>query len=354
MPAGRTRAPAIHLTGPDSDRLIVSLDTLAGERMFAHLKDPETAPYDLVVFDEAHKLSANREQDLRVRKTDRYRLAEAIAGAETDGERWRLPWSAHHLLLLTATPHMGKEYPYFALWRLLLPDTLSTPEAFADFPRESRRRHFIRRTKEEMVHIDEKPLYPRRNCDTLSYELTQGLGSEQELYDETTDYIANYYNRARFLNRSAARLAMGVFQRRLASSTYALMRSFERRKQKLEVLIDDIMSGRLSEVQLGLQQNVLDGLDDVFETRTPDESAAGEDGGEEQEDFEGEALAGTVAVNLAELEVERQRVEDLLDKARTLYEAGEESKFEKLQSVLRDPEYAGEKLITLHRASRHG
>ncbi len=339
-------------TGPDSDRLIVSLDTLAGERMFARLKDPETTPYDLVVFDEVHKLSANREQDLRVRKTDRYRLAEAIAGAETDGERWRLPWSAHHLLLLTATPHMGKEYPYFSLWRLLLPDTLSTPEAFADFPRESRRRHFIRRTKEEMVRLDEKPLYPRRNCDTLSYELTQGPGSEQELYDETTDYIANYYNRAKFLNRSAARLAMGVFQRRLASSTYALMRSFERRKQKLEVLIDDIRSGRLSEVQLGLQQNVLDGLDDVFETRTSDESAAGEDGGEEQEEeFEEEALAGTVAVNLAELEVERQRVEELLDKARTLYEAGEESKFEKLQSVLRDPEYVDEKLIifTEHR-----
>ena len=104
--------------GPESDRLIVSLDTLAGARMFARLKDSETAPYDLVVFDEAHKLSADLEPDLRVRKTDRYRLAEAVAGAETDGERWRLPWSAYHLLLLTATPHMGKERPYFFLWRL--------------------------------------------------------------------------------------------------------------------------------------------------------------------------------------------------------------------------------------------
>ena len=47
--------------------------------MFARLREPETAPYDLVVFDEAHKLSAHREQDLRVRKTGRYRLAEAIA-----------------------------------------------------------------------------------------------------------------------------------------------------------------------------------------------------------------------------------------------------------------------------------
>ena len=153
------------------------------------------------------------------------------------------------------------------------------------------------------------------------------------------------------LNRSAARLAMSVFQRRLASSTYALMRSFERRKEKLEAMIDGIRSGRLSEEQLGMRQKRLDGLDDVFETQTADEAAAGEDGGEGQEDFEEEALAGTVAVNLAELEVERQRVDELLGKARRLYEAGEESKFERLQSVLRDEEDADEKLIlfTEHR-----
>ena len=337
--------------GPDNDRLIVSLDTLAGERMFARLKDPETAPYDLVVFDEAHKLSADREQDLRVRKTGRYRLAEAIAGAEADGERWRLPWSAYHLLLLTATPHMGKEHPYFYLWRLLLPDTLSTYDAFVDYPKESRHRHFIRRTKEELVRFDEKPLYPQRNCDTLSYELTQGPGSEQELYDETTDYIANFYNRAQLLNRSAARLVMSVFQRRLASSTYALMRSFERRKEKLEGLIDDIKIGRLNEEQMGTEQGRLEDLEDIFDTRTFDESAAGEDGGADQEEFEEKALGATVAISLFELEEELLKVEKLLDKARTLDEAGEESKFERLQSVLRDPEYVGEKLIifTEHR-----
>ncbi len=338
-------------TGPDSDRLIVSLDTLAGARMFARLKDPETAPYDLVVFDEAHKLSADREQDLRVRKTGRYKLAEAIAGAETDDERWRLPWSAYHLLLLTATPHMGQEYPYFFLWRLLLPDTLSTYDAFVDYPKESRRRHFIRRTKEELVRFDEKPLYPQRNCDTLSYDLTQGPGSEQELYDETTDYIANFYNRAQLLNRSAARLAMSVFQRRLASSTYALMRSFERRKEKLEGLIDDVTSGRMSEEQIDPQQRRLEGLEDIFESRTFDESVTGEDEGADQETFEEKALGATAAISLSELKAERLKVEELLDKTRVLYEAGEESKFEKLQSVLRDPEFAGEKLIifTEHR-----
>ena len=233
----------------------------------------------------------------------------------------------------------------------MLPDTLSTYDAFVDFPGESRRRHFIRRTKEELVRFDEKPLYPQRKCDTLSYDLAQGPGSEQELYDETTDYIANFYNQAQLLNRSAARLAMSVFQRRLASSTYALMRSFERRKEKLEGLIDDIRSGRLNERQMATRQRRLEGLEDIFETRTFDESAAGEDGGADQEAFEEKALGATAAISLSELEEELGKVEALLDKARTLYEAGEESKFEKLQGVLRDPEFAGEKLIifTEHR-----
>ena len=338
-------------TGPESDRIIVSLDTLAGERMFGHLRDAETEAYDLVVFDEAHKLSANRQPDFRVRKTDRYKLAEAIAGADVDDERWTLPWTAHHLLLLTATPHMGRDYPYYCLWRLLLPDALRTFDAFTRFPAQSRQRHFVRRTKEEMVHFDETPLYPQRNCDTLGYGLAQGAGSEQELYDETTDYIRGYYNRARILNRSAARLAMSVFQRRLASSTYALMRSFERRSEKLEGMIDDFRNGRLTEDRLDRQQRQLGGLDDPFETKTADEDALGDDDGEQNEAFEDRAMGGTAAVNLAELETERLKVEELLDKARNLLNRGEESKFEKLREVLRDPAYYDQKLIvfTEHR-----
>ena len=230
---------------------------------------------------------------------------------------------------------MGKDHPYYYLWRLLLPDALSTFDAFVEFPPDSRQRHFIRRTKEEMVHFNRRPLYPQRNCDTLSYELSQGPDGEQELYDETTEYMRYHYNWAKALNRSAARLAMSVFQRRLASSTYALLRSFERRLEKLERLIDDIRSGRLTEEQLARQQRHLGRLDDFFETRTPDEEAASEDG-EQHEEFESRALEGTVAVNLAELEAERVKVAGLLDKAQKLFDAGEESKFEKLREVLGD------------------
>ena len=118
---------------------------------------------------------------------------------------------------------MGKDFPYYCLWRLLAPDALATFDAFQAFPETQRRRHFIRRTKEEMVRLDGRPLYPQRRCDTISYGLSP---SEQALYEETTRYISENYNRARVLNRSAARLAMSVFQRRQASSTHALMRSF--------------------------------------------------------------------------------------------------------------------------------
>lgn len=168
---------------------MVSVDTLSGEQMFNRLKEAADDPYDLVVFDEAHKLAADREPDFRVRKTDRYKLAEALAGIGSDDARWALGWHSTDLLLLTATPHMGKDYPYYFLWRLLLPEALSTFEAFNDFPAQLRAKHFIRRTKEEMVRFDGTPLYPERNCDTLSYDLSP---EEQDLYHETTEYIRTY------------------------------------------------------------------------------------------------------------------------------------------------------------------
>ncbi|MDI7269178.1 MAG: helicase-related protein, partial [Myxococcota bacterium] len=332
---------------PDGDLVIISLDTLAGERMFSCLQAPEVVPYDLVAFDEAHKLSADREPDFRVRKTDRYRLAEALAGIPSDDPRWQLPWTAHHLILLTATPHMGKDFPYYCLWRLLEPEVLSTQDAFNGYPPDSRRRHFIRRAKEEMVRFDESPIYPARTSDTLSYDLAQGEISEQVLYDRTTAYIQTYYNRARILNRSAVRLAMSVFQRRLASSTYALMRSFERRLSRLSELIEDVRSGRITMDELAARQRRMDesrSLVDVLEEKTADEESI-EDGREEHEIAEDQALGGVVALTLGELEAERREAQDLRDLSRRVYDLGEESKFNRLAEVIRDPRYQDEKLL---------
>ena len=336
--------------GPESDRVIVSLDTLSGERMVARMREAVASgaarAYDLVVFDEAHKLAADREQDFYVRKTDRYCLAEALAGLPVQDERWRLGWSAPNILLLTATPHMGKDFPWYCLWRLLAPDVLATFDAFEAFPEAQRRRHLIRRTKEEMVRFDGRPLYPQRRCDTLSYALNP---DEQDLYDATTQYITETYNKARVLNRSAARLAMSVFQRRLASSTYALMRSFERRVDRLDEAIALVQAGRSDELER--RQTRIANTPDFLESRTADEDSGDEGGREGHEAFEESALGGLAATTLIDLREERAVVEDLLARTRRLAESGEDSKFEKLRAVMTDPAFAREKLIvfTEHR-----
>lgn len=343
--------PFLSTDESDSDLLIVSVDTLAGERMFARLQDPEVEPYDLVVFDEAHKLAADREQDYTWRKTDRYRLAETLAGASAGEERWDLGWGCRHLLLLTATPHMGKDIPYYCLWRLLQPEALSTFEAFKNYPAEARARHFLRRTKEEMVNFQGDRIYPTRITDTLSYDLTQGSVSEQALYDETTSYIRTYYSRARILNRSAARLAMSVFQRRLASSTYAVLRSFERRLENLNGLISLIESGQITAEKLEERQRQLNSeTRDLLEEETADEEDFS-DGREEHEVQEEQSLHGVVAVSLADLIIERDQVKKLLDLARQVDAAGQESKFDRLRETLKDPRYRDEKMIifTEHR-----
>lgn len=337
-------------TGANADRVICSVDTMRGERAFSRLAEAGVAPYELVVFDEAHKLSARQDPDFTVRRSARYELAEALAGVPNRKHEWNLGWSARHLLLLTATPHMGKDYPFFALWKLLDPQTFSTIDAFQAMPRESRERFFIRRTKEEMVTFEGKPLYPKRNTDTFSYDLTQGPVSEQALYDETTNYLRFIYNRAKMLNKTAAQLALGVFQRRMASSTYALLRSMERRLERLDKVIADVVAGRVDLVKLAQQAERLRDDDDPFDSRTADEEAGGE-GEEENERSEAEILGSFVATTIADLEIEKEHVSKLLTLARKVQELGHESKFDRLRGVIEDKRFRNEKLLvfTEHR-----
>ena len=344
----RTTNPFV---GESSKCVIISMDTLSSPRVFSRLQEKETVPYDLVVFDEAHKLAADRGVDFYVRKTDRYRLAESLAGAPTNDPGWQLHWSAHHLLLLTATPHMGKDYPYYALWRLLEPEVFTTLESFNEFPADQKKYYFMRRTKEEMVYFDGRPLYPKRISDTFSFALTQGEVSEQKLYDETTVYLRHVYNKAKLLNREAARLALGVFQRRLASSTYALLCSFERRVAKLTEIIDNIIDGSITVEQLNvIQQRLAKEKKDIFDVKAADDETSS-DGREENEIIEDELLKGVVALSLAELQAEKEQVYELIKLARRVYETGQEAKFERLRQFFSDPRYTGEKFIifTEHR-----
>src|SRR5438046_6208178 len=120
------------------------------------------------------EVAAYRGADFRVPQTDRYRLAETLVGIPSEDPRWELSWSCHHLLLTTATPHMGKDFPYYCLWKLHEPDPLASLDAFNAYPLEARRHHFLRRTKEELVYFDGPPIYLDRISNTLSYKLNKG------------------------------------------------------------------------------------------------------------------------------------------------------------------------------------
>lgn len=331
-------------TSPHGDFVIISIDTLAGERSFAMMSDVTTPPYDLVVFDEAHKLSAIA-RSFRTEKTDRYRLAEGLFGC--GGERNRfygLPWQARHRLLLTATPHMGNDSAYYNLWRLLDPNLFSTGEACRRFPQEAKRRHFIRRTKEEMVDIGGRPIFRERICDTLGFDLNSG---EQALYDATTNYLLKTYGRA-LHNRGAARLALGVFQRRLASSTFALLRSLERRIGKLDELAQSLMRGDIGWSELeGLQTK----LNRKYGQDFFDSHSAEDDSGEASEEYEIAVLGAFAAVTVEDLLEEIETLKTLKKQARNVLESGNESKFEKLREVLTDSRHAQDKwlIFTEHR-----
>ncbi len=319
------------------DQQIVSLDTLRQERTFQELGDPEVAPYDLVVFDEAHKLSVGGEGD-RVDKTKRYQLAEALSGgAAPSGPFSGLGWSARHLLLLTATPHMGRERPYHFLWRLLDPQSFSTGAAVTRLSPAVRRRHFLRRTKEELVGFDGAPLFLPRRCNTFSYQLSEGPDGERDLYERTTEYLHEFYGRAltnRLKNRPAVELALTVFQRRLASSTWALLRSFERRIEKLRQVVQDIRSDGIEPETLLLDRKAAKG--DLFEIRAADDDAGSPTNRdrEEIETWEDEMLGALAVVTEEEVQREIGVLEGLRDRARRLHESGQESKFQRLREVL--------------------
>ena len=335
--------------GPGSDFVVVSVDTLRSPRMFEALRQAGLSgqSYELVIVDEAHKLSAGRDPDMRVRKTARYELGEALAGIPGEVE-WDLGWKPLSLMLLTATPHMGKDYPYFALWRLLDPDTFTTPETLRAFPAERRARYFIRRTKEEMVTLDGKPLYPVRRCDTLGFDLSP---AEQELYEGATAYIRTLYNSASGLNRSAARLAMAVFQRRLASSTAALRASLQRRSDRLGAMFELVQSegtAALRKAQDAAARKAAD-QGDLLERTTADEDAT--ENGEAHEAAEDAAVDVTTAGTLADLIVERDTVDGLVRQADAILKLGNEAKFDKLLETMRDPRFRDEKMLvfTEHR-----
>ena len=303
---------------PENRLAIISLDTLRQERMQDCLF--EAQPYDLVVFDEAHKLSARYESDGTIDKSKRYELAERIADQQKN------------LLLLTATPHMGKDDAYYFLWRLLLPEHLAAQKAFERLAENKKSKHLLRRMKEEMITFDGKPIYPPRRSQTIAYPLKQGEVSEQSLYDAVTAYCEQYFDLAGQYNRSAAKMAMMVLQRRLASSTFAMLQSLIRRAEKLQITLRNLKDGRLSTEELEKAQTKLSDID-IRDEKTGDEEES-VDGKEEAEQVDEDLERATAARSIVELEAEVNHVENLVALAKKVYDLKSESKFEKLWEAL--------------------
>lgn len=200
------------------DFVIARLDKLSRDELLRpKLLDTR---WDLVIFDEAHKLSASRFGN-EIKRTQRFKLAEAISPL------------TRHILLMTATPHNGKEEDFQLFLSLLDADRFegrSRDDAggpdYSDLMR--------RLTKEHLVRFDNTPLFPERRAYTVNYNLS---AAEAELYEAVTRYVREEFNRADRLDeqrRGTIGFALTVLQRRLASSPAAIHTSLERRRRRLE------------------------------------------------------------------------------------------------------------------------
>jgi superfamily II DNA or RNA helicase len=307
----------------DNGLFIISVDTAATDAVRECLASPQTLAFDLAVFDEAHKLAwgdPNRADS----KTRRYRLAEELSCRCT------------HLLLLTATPHMGKPFPYFALWRLLDSKVLSTVDALRSLTPEKRAKFFIRRLKEEMIDYDGTPIYKPRLCQTIGYRLTP---PERSFYDAASEYLRWSYETNRTINKNAAAMVVAVLQRRLASSTHAMIESLKRRRQRV---VEGAVEGA---ARLSAEQIVT-----YFDTSTADDSPADHQDREADENYEDQALALTRPEG-AQLRKELEYLDRTVALGEELRDSLQETKFQKLRELIESTEFHNEKLLvfTEHR-----
>lgn len=194
------------------DRLIASIDTL---KRPARIKRLLEAPrWDLVVFDEAHHLTAYRNGS-KVRKTENYKLAEALKDHSRD------------LMLLSATPHQGNHFQFWMLAQLLNPTLFSCPEEMLEH-RHRLNTVMFRRTKADACQPDGSPLFARRWVHTESFLMNQ---EERQFYEKLREYLEEGFDLARRQGGKGRALGflMAIFQKIAASSFFAVRKTLKRR-----------------------------------------------------------------------------------------------------------------------------
>jgi superfamily II DNA or RNA helicase len=200
------------------DRLIASIDTLKRPTRVRRLLD---APkWDLIVFDEAHHLTAVKSGG-RVRKTENYKLAEAMRAHARD------------VLLLSATPHQGDHFPFWMLIQLLNPTLFNSPEEMVD-QRHRLNSVIFRRTKADACKPDGSPLFARRVVHTESFIMGD---AERTFYERLREYLQDGFDLAKRQGGKGQALGflMAIFQKIAASSFAAVRRTLRRRLLALTI-----------------------------------------------------------------------------------------------------------------------
>ncbi|MDD3353127.1 helicase-related protein [Zoogloea sp.] len=299
----------------DIDLLVARVDQLArAEDLQEKLR---LSHWDLVVVDEAHKLSANYFGN-KINKTKRFQLGELLGSI------------TRHFLLMTATPHNGKEEDFQLFLSLLDADRFYGK--FRDGAHKVDVTDLMRRmVKEDLLKFDGTPLFPERRAYTVNYKLSE---LEANLYGSVTDYVKEQFNLADKLadggRKGTVGFALTSLQRRLASSPEAIYQSLKRRRNKLKRRVEEEKLRQRGQ-SLAETLNSTNGLpEDVWESA---DALSPED----YENFE-EAVVdqATAAQTIHELEAEIIILEGLEEQARQVVHSGQDRKWDELSRLLQD------------------
>jgi len=276
--------------------------------------------FDLTIVDEAHKMSAYMYSD-KVDRTGRYKLGEILSE------------KSEHLLFLTATPHKGDKENFRLFLDLLQPGFFANQELLEESLKRRDNPLFIRRMKEDLKDFDGKPIFTEREVRTISLSHGKESPNELELYNNLSNYIINQHKRAmEDRKRHSYAFALVIFQRRLASSVYALLKSLERRKEKLKINLELLDSNKNQNNSSDVSYD-LDELEDLSE--------------EERWEIEEKYEYASFSYSQKEIDREIEIIDNLIRESKKIVESESELKLRKLKEYIEkiNSEFPNEKLL---------